>query len=126
MGAEDLHRQALNVFRIKMLGRNCKNIICFSDESFVIPVESGSKTLKDAVNEAMRDWAAKLANIHFLVGSYIGREIKAQLKVATGKLSHVVVACFYDFISDKSVRLVGPEAGGEGMRGALISDFLHP
>ena len=106
----------------------------------VIPVHSGSCTLKDAVNEAMRDWVTNLSTTHYLVGSaigphpfptivrdyqkVIGEEIKAQLKEKRGKLPDVVVACvgggsnaigtFYDFIPDKSVRLVGVEAGGEG------------
>jgi tryptophan synthase beta subunit len=107
----------------------------------VIPVTSGSCTLKDAVNEAMRDWVTNLATTHYLVGScigphpfptvvrdfqrVIGREIKQQLQEAAGKLPDVVVACvgggsnaigsFYDFIPDKNVRLIGVEAGGEGV-----------
>ncbi|KAH7883140.1 tryptophan synthase beta subunit-like PLP-dependent enzyme [Phlebopus sp. FC_14] len=138
MGAEDVRRQALNVFRMKMLGAT------------VIPVESGSKTLKDAVNEAMRDWVTNLATTHFLIGScfgphpfptivrdyqkVIGREIKAQMKEAIGKLPDVVVACvgggsnaigsFYEFIPDKSVQLVGVEAGGEGVDGDRHSATL--
>lgn len=106
----------------------------------VVPVHSGSCTLKDAVNEAMRDWVTNLSTTHYLVGSaigphpfptivrdfqrVIGQEIKEQLKAETGKLPDVVVACvgggsnaigtFYDFIPDKTVRLVGVEAGGEG------------
>ena len=101
---------------------------------------SGSRTLKDAVNEAMRDWVTNLATTHYLVGSaigphpfptivrdfqkVIGQEIKLQMKEARGKLPDAVVACvgggsnaigtFYDFIGDKNVRLVGVEAGGEG------------
>jgi tryptophan synthase len=128
MGSEDVRRQALNVFRIRMLGGK------------VIPVESGSKTLKDAINEAMRDWVANVANTHYLVGSaigphpfptivrdfqrVIGREIKQTMQEVRGKLPDVVVACvgggsnaigtFYDFIEDKNVRLVGVEAGGDG------------
>jgi len=131
MGAEDVRRQALNVFRIQMLGAK------------VIPVRSGSQTLKDAVNEAMRDWVTNLATTHYLVGSaigphpfptivrdfqrIIGGEIKSQLQQARGKLPDAVVACvgggsnaigtFYDFIPDKSVRLIGVEAGGEGLDG---------
>lgn len=138
MGAEDVRRQALNVFRMKMLGAK------------VVPVESGSKTLKDAVNEAMRDWVTNLATTHFLVGScfgphpfptivrdyqkVIGREIKSQMKEATGKLPDVVVACvgggsnaigsFYDFIPDTTVQLVGVEAGGEGIHGERHSATL--
>jgi len=106
----------------------------------VIPVSSGSNTLKDAINEAMRDWVTNLSTTHYLVGSaigphpfptivrdfqrVIGREIKAQLSEVRGKLPDAVVACvgggsnaigtFYDFIDNKSVRLVGVEAGGEG------------
>ncbi|KAI0306411.1 bifunctional tryptophan synthase TRP1 [Multifurca ochricompacta] len=128
MGAEDVRRQALNVFRIEMLGAK------------VIPVHSGSRTLKDAVNEAMRDWVTNLSTTHYLVGSaigphpfptivrdfqrVIGKEIKQQMQEARGKLPDVVVACvgggsnaigtFYDFIPDERVRLVGVEAGGEG------------
>jgi len=104
-------------------------------------VNSGSCTLKDAVNEALRDWVTNLSTTHYLVGSAIGphpfptivrdfqkvisQEIKQQLKEARGKLPDVVVACvgggsnaigtFYDFIPDKGVRLVGVEAGGEGL-----------
>lgn len=104
-------------------------------------MNSGSCTLKDAVNEALRDWVTNLSTTHYLVGSAIGphpfptivrdfqkvisQEIKQQLKEARGKLPDVVVACvgggsnaigtFYDFIPDKGVRLVGVEAGGEGL-----------
>ena len=138
MGAEDVRRQALNVFRIRMLGGK------------VIPVESGSKTLKDAINEAMRDWITNLENTHYLVGSaigphpfptivrdfqkIIGEEIKVQLHVAKGKLPDAVVACvgggsnaigtFYDFINDKSVRIVGVEAAGDGIDTARHSATL--
>ncbi|KAG1756395.1 tryptophan synthase beta subunit-like PLP-dependent enzyme [Suillus paluster] len=138
MGAEDVRRQALNVFRMNMLGAT------------VIPVESGSRTLKDAVNEAMRDWVTNLSTTHYLVGScigphpfptivrdfqkVIGQEIKSQLKEAKGKLPDVIVACvgggsnaigtFYDFIPDKNVRLVGVEAGGEGLDGDRHSATL--
>ncbi|KAI5121019.1 hypothetical protein M0805_005965 [Coniferiporia weirii] len=129
MGSEDVRRQALNVFRIHMLGAK------------VIPVSSGSCTLKDAVNEAMRDWVTNLSTTHYLVGSaigphpfptivrdfqrIIGGEIKKQLYEVRGKLPDAVVACvgggsnaigtFYDFIPDKNVRLIGVEAGGEGV-----------
>jgi tryptophan synthase len=146
MGAEDVRRQALNVFRIEMLGakvprprqRYVSNLFDVSIQ--VIPVHSGSRTLKDAVNEAMRDWVTNLSTTHYLVGSaigphpfptivrdfqrVIGKEIKEQLLEVRGKLPDVVVACvgggsnaigtFYDFIPDKQVRLVGVEAGGEG------------
>jgi hypothetical protein len=109
-------------------------------ENQVVPVNSGSCTLKDAVNEALRDWVTNLATTHYLVGSVIGphpfptlvrdfqrvigREIKSQLQELTGKLPDVLVACvgggsnaigtFYDFIQEKNVRLIGVEAGGEG------------
>ncbi|KAI9448911.1 bifunctional tryptophan synthase TRP1 [Lactarius psammicola] len=138
MGAEDVRRQALNVFRIEMLGAK------------VIPVHSGSRTLKDAINEAMRDWVTNLSTTHYLVGSalgphpfptivrdfqrVIGKEIKQQLQEERGKLPDVVVACvgggsnaigaFYDFIPDKQVRLVGVEAGGEGIDGDKHSATL--
>ncbi|KAG8889739.1 tryptophan synthetase [Tulasnella sp. 332] len=129
MGEEDCRRQALNVFRIRLLGGQ------------VVPVASGSRTLKDAINEAMRDWVTNLATTHYLVGSaigphpfptivrdyqrVIGREIKTQMAQVRGKLPDVVVACvgggsnaigtFYDFIEEKNVRLIGVEAGGEGI-----------
>ncbi|WFD02373.1 tryptophan synthase [Malassezia obtusa] len=129
MGAEDVRRQSLNAFRIKMLGAK------------VVPVESGSKTLKDAINEANRDWVTNIANTHYLVGSaigphpfptlvrdlqsVIGRESKEQLHARTGRLPDAVVACvgggsnaigmFHPFVEDRSVRLVGVEAGGHGM-----------
>lgn len=147
MGAEDVRRQALNVFRIRMLGGKVGLLVfpvLLSPDQYhtqVIPVHSGSCTLKDAVNEAMRDWVTNLSTTHYLVGSaigphpfptivrdfqkIIGQEIKQQMKEARGKLPEVVVACvgggsnaigtFYDFIPDTSVRLVGVEAGGEGM-----------
>lgn len=108
----------------------------------VVPVASGSNTLKDAINEAMRDWVTNLSTTHYLVGSaigphpfptivrdfqrVIGREIKSQLSEARGKLPDAVVACvgggsnaigtFYDFIGDRAVRLVGVEAGGDGKK----------
>ncbi|QRW14412.1 tryptophan synthase alpha chain [Ceratobasidium sp. AG-Ba] len=129
MGAEDVRRQALNVFRMRMLGAT------------VVPVHSGSKTLKDAINDAMRDWVTNLSTTHYLVGSaigphpfptivrdfqrIIGREIKSQMAEVRGKLPDVVVACvgggsnaigtFYDFVNEPGVRLVGVEAGGEGI-----------
>ncbi|PAV23498.1 bifunctional tryptophan synthase TRP1 [Pyrrhoderma noxium] len=129
MGSEDVRRQALNVFRMRMLGAK------------VVSVSSGSCTLKDAVNEAFRDWVTNLSTTHYLVGSaigphpfptivrdfqkVIGEEIREQLQEARGKLPDAVVACvgggsnaigsFYDFIPDKSVRLIGVEAGGDGV-----------
>jgi hypothetical protein len=116
----------------------------------VIPVNSGSCTLKDAVNEAFRDWVTNLSSTYYLVGScigphpfptivrdyqkVIGEEIKQQLKEVRGKLPDAVVACvgggsnaigtFYDFIEDKSVRLIGVEAGGEGKVHTGFSIFL--
>lgn len=146
MGAEDVRRQALNVFRIEMLGAKV-NLVALHSRCIdliillqVVPVNSGSKTLKDAVNEAFRDWVTNLSTTHYLVGSAIGphpfptmvrdyqkvisKEIKEQLQTARGKLPDAVVACvgggsnaigtFYNFIPDKDVRLVGVEAGGEG------------
>lgn len=129
MGAEDARRQALNVFRIRMLGAK------------VIPVKAGSQTLKDAINESMRDWVSNLSTTHYLVGSaigphpfptivrdyqrVIGKEIKSQLHEMRGKLPDAVVACvgggsnaigaFYDFIPEESVRLIGVEAAGDGL-----------
>ncbi|PFH54150.1 hypothetical protein AMATHDRAFT_440 [Amanita thiersii Skay4041] len=138
MGAEDVRRQALNVFRIEMLGGK------------VIPVHSGSCTLKDAVNEALRDWVTNLSTTHYLVGSaigphpfptivrdfqkIIGQEIKEQFRSARNKLPDAVVACvgggsnaigtFHDFIPDTSVRLIGVEAAGEGIDGDRHSATL--
>lgn len=129
MGAEDVRRQALNVFRMKLLGAK------------VVSVASGSQTLKDAINEAMREWVTSLETTHYLVGSaigphpfptivrdfqsVIGKEIKSQMQERLGKLPDAVVACvgggsnaigtFHPFIEDKSVRLVGVEAGGDGV-----------
>jgi len=129
MGAEDARRQELNVFRMQMLG------------AVVVPVHSGSQTLKDAINEAMRDWVTNLSTTHYLVGSaigphpfptivrdfqrVIGREIKSQFIERVGKLPDAVVACvgggsnaigtFYDFIKEDAVRLIGVEAGGDGI-----------
>jgi tryptophan synthase len=131
MGAVDCERQALNVFRMNVLGAK------------VVPVESGSRTLKDAINEAMRDWVTNVRTTHYLIGSAIGPhpfptivrdlqsvmgiETRQQMLERTGKLPDVVVACvgggsnaigmFHPFVNDKSVRLVGAEAGGEGGSG---------
>lgn len=138
MGAEDVRRQALNVFRIRMLGGK------------VIPVTSGSQTLKDAINEAMREWVTNLKTTHYCVGSaigphpfptivrdfqrVIGREIKQQMAERIGKLPDAVIACvgggsnaigtFYDFIEEKNVRLIGVEAGGDGVETARHSATL--
>lgn len=146
MGAEDVRRQALNVFRIEMLGgkvllrQSGLNTLLIVPCLQVIPVHSGSCTLKDAVNEAFRDWVTNLSTTYYLVGScigphpfptivrdfqkVIGQEIKRQLQEVRGKLPDAVIACvgggsnaigtFYDFIENKGVRLIGVEAGGEG------------
>jgi tryptophan synthase len=116
----------------------------------VISVAAGSCTLKDAVNEALRDWAANLSTTHYLVGSafgphpfptivrdfqrIIGGEIKDQFKAAKGKLPEAVVACvgggsnsigtFYDFIGEEGVRLIGVEAGGEGLLDDIIFECI--
>ena len=144
MGAEDVRRQALNVFRIEMLG--AKVMHSFSSLRYnltffeVVPVHTGSRTLKDAVNEGLRDWATNVATTHYLIGSatgphpfptivrdfqkVIGQEIKVQLQEKRNKLPDAVVACvgggsnaigaFHTFIPDTNVRLIGVEAGGEG------------
>ncbi|KAF2131214.1 tryptophan synthase-like protein [Dothidotthia symphoricarpi CBS 119687] len=129
MGAEDVRRQALNVFRIKLLGAS------------VVAVEAGCKTLRDAVNEAMRAWVVKLDTTHYIIGSaigphpfptvvrtfqsVIGDETKKQMQEMRGKLPDAVVACvgggsnavgmFYPFSKDPSVKLLGVEAGGDGV-----------
>ena len=129
MGAEDIRRQSLNVARMKLLGAE------------VVPVTSGSQTLKDALNEAMRDWVTNVATTHYLLGtvagphpfpsmvrdfhSVIGVEAREQVLALTGKLPDAVLACvgggsnaigiFHRFISDPSVRLIGLEAGGDGI-----------
>jgi tryptophan synthase beta chain len=128
MGEEDVRRQRLNVFKMKALG------------SEVVTVRSGSRTLRDAINEAMRDWMATVGHTHYIIGSVvgphpfpvmvrdfqsvIGREARQQCLEQTGRLPHVVVACvgggsnsagmFHPFIEDTSVELVGVEAGGRG------------
>ncbi len=129
MGEEDIRRQSLNVARMKLLGAE------------VIPVSSGSKTLKDAINEAMRDWVTNVADTHYLIGTVagphpiptivrdfqkiIGEEAREQVLALTGKLPDAVLACigggsnaigiFHAFIPDSSVRLIGFEAGGDGI-----------
>ena len=130
MGAEDVERQQLNVFRMQLMGAE------------VTPVESGGRTLKDAINEALRDWAASFENTHYLLGTaagphpfptmvrefqrVIGREARAQIIEQLGRLPDIVVACvgggsnaiglFADFLDD-SVRLIGVEAAGKGLDG---------
>lgn len=129
MGAEDVRRQALNVFRIKLLGAQ------------VIAVEAGSRTLRDAVNEALRSWVVNLSTTHYIIGSaigphpfptivrtfqsVIGEETKQQMMEKRGKLPDAVVACvgggsnavgmFYPFANEPSVKLLGVEAGGDGI-----------
>src|SRR5256884_6547944 len=128
MGAEDVRRQALNVFRMRLLGAE------------VITVNASTRTLKDAINEAMRDWVTNVHDTYYLLGSalgphpyplmvrefqsVIGREAREQILAATGKLPHALIACvgggsnaiglFHPFIADEGVRLIGVEAGGRG------------
>lgn len=128
MGAEDVRRQAPNVFSMKLLGAEVR------------PVESGSRTLRDAINEAMRDWMSSVETTHYIIGSVvgphpfpmivrdfqsvIGREARAQCLERLGRLPDSVVACvgggsnaagmFYPFVDDASVEMVGVEAGGRG------------
>ncbi|NLA87317.1 MAG: tryptophan synthase subunit beta [Clostridiales bacterium] len=128
MGKEDTERQALNVYRMELLGAR------------VHPVTSGTMTLKDAVNETMREWTSRIDDTHYVLGSVmgphpfptlvrdfqsiIGREVKAQLLEKEGRLPDAIVACvgggsnamgiFHDFIGDKAVRLIGCEAAGKG------------
>ena len=138
MGTEDMARQSLNVFRMRLLGAE------------VCPVDSGSKTLKDAINEAMRDWVTNVADTYYLLGSVlgphpyplmvrefqsvIGKEARAQVLEQTGQLPRAVVACigggsnamgiFDAFMDDKDVRLIGVEAGGEAIvRGRHAARF---
>lgn len=132
MGREDTERQALNVFRMELLGAK------------VVAVESGTKTLKDAVNEALRQWTANVNDTYYVLGSVmgphpypemvrdfqsvIGKEVKAQMLEKEGRLPDVVMACvgggsnamglFYDFIADKDVQLIGVEAAGRGVNTA--------
>ena len=129
MGEEDTKRQALNVYRMKLLG------------SKVVPVTSGTATLKDAVSEAMREWTSRIDDTHYCLGSVMGphplptivrdfqavisREIKQQMLEKEGRLPDAVIACvgggsnamgtFYSFIEDKNVRLIGCEAAGRGI-----------
>ena len=133
MGEEDMARQQLNVYRMRMLGAEVRG------------VSSGSRTLKDAINEAMRDWVTNVRTTHYLLGSVLGahpyptmvrdfhrvisREARAQILEKENRLPSAIIACvgggsnaigaFYEFIPDKEVRLIGVEAGG---RGALLGD----
>ena len=128
MGTEDMRRQELNVFRMRLLGAE------------VIGVDAGSRTLKDAINEALRDWVTNVADTYYLLGSVmgphpyprmvrdfqsvIGRETRGQIMAAEGKLPELLIACvgggsnsiglFYEFISDQGVKMIGVEAGGRG------------
>ena len=138
MGAEDVRRQALNVFRMKLLGAR------------VVAVDAGSRTLRDAVNEALRAWVVHLDTTHYIIGSaigphpfptivrtfqsVIGTETKEQLQAARGKLPDAVVACvgggsnavgmFYPFVGDPSVKMLGVEAGGDGLESGRHSATL--
>jgi tryptophan synthase beta chain len=131
MGAHDVERQELNVFRMRLMGAE------------VIPVESGGRTLKDAVNEALRDWTASFADTHYLLGTVagphpfplmvrefqrvIGKEARAQIVEEEGRLPDAVIACvgggsnamgaFHEFVGDEHVRLIGVEAAGRGLHG---------
>jgi tryptophan synthase beta chain len=138
MGTEDMRRQALNVFRMELLG------------SKVVGVDSGQKTLKDACNDAMRDWMSSVRETHYVIGSVmgphpfpmmvrdfqsiIGREVREQLMKKEGRLPDALCACvgggsnamgiFYEFIKDPSVRLVGVEAAGYGLNSGKHSATL--
>ena len=129
MGADDVERQAMNVYRMRLLGAT------------VVPVTSGTRTLKDAMNEAMRDWVTNVDNTYYVIGTVagphpypmlvrdfqaiIGKEAKIQHLEKTGKLPDALVACvgggsnaiglFYEFLNDKDVKIYGVEAGGEGV-----------
>ena len=138
MGAEDVRRQSLNVYRMRLL------------EAEVVPVESGTRTLKDAINEAIRDWVTNVETTHYLIGSVvgphpypmlvrdfqavIGQEARRQILTAEGRLPDYVVACvgggsnaigiFREFVGDEAVKLVGVEAGGEGIQSGKHSATL--
>ncbi|HEX6549683.1 MAG TPA: tryptophan synthase subunit beta, partial [Gammaproteobacteria bacterium] len=129
MGAEDIQRQAINVFRMKLLGAT------------VVPVTSGSRTLKDALNEAMRDWVSNVDNTFYVIGTVagphpypmmvrdfhacIGEEARLQILSAEGRLPDALVACvgggsnaiglFHAFLDDEQVKMFGVEAGGDGI-----------
>ena len=133
MGSVDVERQSLNVFRMKLLGAK------------VTPVTSGSKSLKDALNEALRDWIASVRDTYYLIGtaagphpypmmvrdfqSVIGREARMQVMQQEGRLPDVLVACvnggsnaiglFYPFLKDRRVRMIGVEAAGLGLSGSM-------
>jgi tryptophan synthase beta chain len=140
MGTEDMRRQALNVFRMRLLGAE------------VVGVESGSKTLKDAINEALRDWVTNVGDTHYLLGSVlgphpypmmvrdfqsvIGKEARAQMLEREGRLPDYLVACvgggsnamglFHAFLNDAEVKMIGVEAGGRGLSlGEHAARFLN-
>jgi tryptophan synthase beta chain len=138
MGAEDMRRQSLNVYRMHLLGAEVR------------PVDAGTRTLKDATNEAMRDWVAHVADTHYVIGSVvgpdpyprlvrdlqsvIGRETREQLERVAGRLPAAVVACvgggsnamgiFHEFVPHPAVALVGVEAAGEGLESGRHSASL--
>jgi tryptophan synthase beta chain len=129
MGSEDIQRQAMNVYRMKLLGAS------------VVPVESGSKTLKDALNEAMRDWVTNVESTFYIIGTVagphpypmmvrdfnaiVGQELRTQMPEAIGRQPDAIIACvgggsnamgaFYSYIQDSTVQLIGVEAAGEGI-----------
>ena len=138
MGAEDVRRQALNVFRMRLMGAK------------VVAVEQGQKTLKDAVNEAMRDWVTNVRGTHYILGSalgahpypmmvrdfhrVIGQEVREQILAREGRLPDEMIACvgggsnaigfFFEFLEEKAIRLIGVEAGGRGItRGEHAARF---
>ncbi|MCM8794787.1 MAG: tryptophan synthase subunit beta [Candidatus Omnitrophica bacterium] len=139
MGQTDIARQRLNVFRMQLLGAR------------VIPVSSGSKTLKDACNEAIRDWVTNVRTTHYIIGSVvgphpypmmvrdfqsvIGRETRSQIRRITGRLPDAAIACvgggsnaigmFHPFVRDRSVRLIGVEAAGKGLSSGSHSATLN-
>ncbi len=138
MGAEDMKRQSMNVFRMRLLGAE------------VIPVKQGSRTLKDAINEALRDWVASFQDSHYLIGSVvgphpypamvrdfqsvIGTEVKEQIQKMEGKLPDIIVACvgggsnamgiFYPFIGERT-KLIGVEAAGKGLKMGMHAATLN-
>ena len=139
MGEEDCRRQALNVYKMRLLGAE------------VVPVTTGTATLKDAVSQAMREWTARIADTHYCLGSVMGphpfptivrdfqavisREIKEQMLLKEGRLPDAVIACvgggsnaigsFYHFIEDKDVRLIGCEAAGRGIDTPETAATIH-
>ena len=138
MGAVDIERQKINVYRMKLLGAE------------VVPVTSGSKTLKDALNEAMRDWVTNVADTFYIIGTVagphpypmmvrdfnaiVGREARAQMLTEYGRLPDAITACvgggsnaiglFHEFLNDRDVRIVGAEAAGEGIGSGLHAASL--